>query len=58
MDSFLLSGTEARDEVRRDEEFQLERVKAHTRKGINPSLSVSNEVKADKWRRAWIEWKL
>ncbi len=59
-EGFLLSGREARREVHRGEEFQRRRISAGSRKEIVPSIYVSKkvELRANKWRQAWLEWTL
>lgn len=59
-EGFLLSGRTARAEVQRGERFQRKRIQAGTRKKIVQSVYVSRKiaVRADKWRKRWLEWSL
>jgi len=56
---FMLTGREAKDAVRRGEQWQRSRRRAGYRKALNPSLSVTKAPElAERWRRRWLEWHL
>lgn len=59
-EGFMLSGRQARSEVKRGEGFQKKRIAQGTRKVIAPSIYVGPKVKsrADKWRKLWLTWRL
>jgi hypothetical protein len=59
-EGFMLSGRQARAEVRRSERFQKQRIAAGSRKKMFPSIYVGPKVdiRANRWRRSWLEWKL
>ncbi len=59
-EGFMLSGRQARFEVRKGERFQDRRIAGGTRKTRFPSVYVGPKVerRARHWRRRWLTWKL
>jgi hypothetical protein len=59
-EGFMLTGRQARAEVRRGVRFQKKRILAKTRKKLFPSVYVGRKVRrrADKWRERWENWRL
>ncbi|MFH0965028.1 MAG: hypothetical protein V2A58_13595 [Planctomycetota bacterium] len=59
-EGFMLSGRQARLEVRKSERFQNKRIAGGMRKNTFPSLYVGPKVedRAKLWRRRWLSWKL
>jgi hypothetical protein len=59
---FLLTGRQARDEVRRTDVKKREAIAAGTKKpGVfihGVSVASSNGAAADRWRTAWERWRL
>ena len=57
---FLLTGSQTKEEVRRGEEWQKNRIKQGKRRGVNPSVYVGPKVgsRVAKWKRQWDRWTL
>lgn len=59
-EGFMLTGKQARSEVKRGENFQRKRMHLGARKVLVPSIYVGAKVKAraDRWREKWLTWGL
>lgn len=59
-EGFLLSGRQARVEVRREERSQRKRIAQGKRRKIFPSIQVGPKAgsRANRWRQQWRQWKL
>ena len=59
-EGFMLSGREAREEVRRGDRFQAKRIALGTRQALFPSIYVGPKAgkRANRWRKKWLKWKL
>lgn len=59
-EGFMLSGRQAREEVKRDHQSQRRRIASGTRNQFFPALYVGPQVeaKAKLWRRRWLNWTL
>lgn len=57
---FLLTGHEAQEEVERTSAIKRIAIKQGTRTVLFPSVQVgpSNGQAAERWRKAWLTWKL
>jgi hypothetical protein len=59
-EAFMVTGLEARAEVRRGEKFQRRRARRKTRRVIFPAFYIRGKRKqqSERWRAMWEKWKL
>ena|SRR2546425_46321 len=57
---FIVTGVEAKHEVRRNEKRQENSITGRTRRNVFPSLHVGgkNETKSRRWAKRWENWTL
>lgn len=59
-EGFMLTGSEARQEVMRDQQDQQRRIRSGTRKKLFPALVIGPRAgkRPAKWKQRWLEWDL